>query len=65
MEDGAMTFTPLSVEERNKLLSALKSNANGDVALLVDRRDTSFAGTAEDIPDEQVITAIKSVPCHY
>lgn len=60
-----MTFTPLSVEERNKLLSALKSNANGDVALLVDRRDTSFAGTAEDIPDEQVITAIKSVPCHY
>ena len=40
-------------------------NADRGVALLLDRRDTSFAGTAEEIPDEQVITAVKSVPCHY
>jgi hypothetical protein len=31
----------------------------------MDRRDTSFAGTAEEVPDEEVISAIKSVPCHY
>jgi hypothetical protein len=31
----------------------------------MDRRDTSFLGTTEEVPDEEVITAIKSVPCHY
>ena len=31
----------------------------------MDRQDTSFAGTAEEVPDEEVINAIKSVPCHY
>ena len=26
---------------------------------------TSFAGTVDEVPDEEVINAIKSVPCHY
>ncbi len=31
----------------------------------MDRRDTRFVGTAEDVSDEEVIRAIQSVPCHY
>jgi hypothetical protein len=31
----------------------------------MDRKDTSFVGSAEDVTDEEVISAIKSVPCHY
>jgi hypothetical protein len=31
----------------------------------MDRRDTSFVGAADDVTDEEVISAIKSVPCHY
>jgi hypothetical protein len=31
----------------------------------MDRRNTSFVDTAEDVTDEEVISAIKSVPCHY
>ena len=40
-------------------------NPESDRAILMDRRDTSFAGTADDVTDEEVIFAIKSVPCHY
>jgi hypothetical protein len=31
----------------------------------MDRRDTSFVGSTDEVTDEEVITAIKSVPCHY
>jgi hypothetical protein len=31
----------------------------------MDRRDTSFLGTTDEVTDEEVINAIKSVPCHY
>jgi hypothetical protein len=31
----------------------------------MDRRDTSFLGAADEVTDEEVIYAIKSVPCHY
>jgi hypothetical protein len=31
----------------------------------MDRRDTCFVGTADDVTDEEVISCIKSVPCHY
>jgi hypothetical protein len=31
----------------------------------MDRRDTSFVGTTEELPAEEVMTAVKSVPCHY
>jgi len=31
----------------------------------MDRRDTSFVGTIDEVTDDEVITAIRSVPCHY
>ena len=40
-------------------------NAEGNRVILTDRRDTSFAGVADEVTDEEVISAIKSVPCHY
>ncbi len=60
-----MDFRPLSDTERRRLFRALTGNADSGQAILMDRRDTSFAGTAEDIPDEEVLSAIRSVPCHY
>ena len=60
-----MDFRPLNDTERRQLVSALRGNADDNQAILMDRRDTSFAGTAEDVTDDEVISAIKSVPCHY
>jgi hypothetical protein len=60
-----MDFRPLTELERRNLATALRGNADGNRVLLLDRRDTHFAGTADDVPDEEVIHAIKSVPCHY
>ncbi len=65
LEGKAMDFRPLNELERRQLITALRGNADGNRVLLMDRRDTSFAGTADDVPDEEVINAIKSVPCHY
>lgn len=60
-----MDFRPLNDAERRQLISALRGNAENDRAILTDKRDTSFAGTADEVTDEEVISAIKSVPCHY
>lgn len=60
-----MDFRPLADTERRQLLAALRGNAEHDAAILMDRRNTSFAGTAEEITDGEVINAIQSVPCHY
>jgi hypothetical protein len=60
-----MDFRPLLGAERQQLRTALRANAEEDRAILTDRRDTSFAGTAEDVTDDEVIVAIRSVPCHY
>jgi hypothetical protein len=60
-----MDFRPLTELERRQLVTALRGNADGNRVLLLDRRDTHFAGTADDVPDDEVIHAIKSVPCHY
>ena len=60
-----MDFRPLAEAERRQLLTALRGNADRGVALLLDPKDTGFVGTAEDLPDEQVLTAVKSVPSHY
>jgi hypothetical protein len=64
-EDRAMDFRPLAEVERRQLITALRGHADRGVALLLDTKDTSFIGTAEEVPDEQVIAAVKSVPCHY
>ncbi len=60
-----MDFRPLAEAERRQLITALRGNADRGIALLLDRKDTGFAGTAEDLPDEQVLTAVKSIPSHY
>ena len=60
-----MDFRPLNDTERRQLLTALRGNAERGSAVLMDRRDTSFAGATEEVTDEEVINAIKSVPCHY
>jgi len=61
-----MDFRPLNDTERRQLINALRGNAESDRPILMDRRDTSFLGTAtEEVTDEEVINAIKSVPCHY
>jgi len=61
----AMDFRPLNDLERRQLISALRGNAESDMAILTDRRTTSFQGATDEVPDEEVINAIKSVPCHY
>ena len=60
-----MDFRPLNTEERQKLVDALRGNAEDNLAILMDRRDTSFAGAGDEVSDEEVISAIQSVPCHY
>ena len=60
-----MDFRPLNDSERQQLVQALRGNADQNAAILTDRRDTSFAGSADEVTDEEVISAIKSVPCHY
>jgi len=60
-----MDFRPLTEIERRQLVTALRGNADRGLSLLMDRRDTSFVGAADEVPDEEVIAAIKSVPCHY
>jgi hypothetical protein len=60
-----MDFRPLNDTERQKLIDALRGNAQNNLAILMNQRDTSFAGATEEVTDEEVISAIKSVPCHY
>jgi hypothetical protein len=60
-----MDFRPIDDAERQRLINALRGNAGGEQAILIDRRSTGFAGTSEEISEEEMISAIKSVPCHY
>jgi hypothetical protein len=60
-----MDFRPLNDTERRQLITALRGNAESNRVLLMDRRDTSFVGSTDEVTDEEVISAIKSVPCHY
>ena len=60
-----MDFRPLNDSERRQLVGALRGNAESDRVILVDRYDTSFAGVADEVTDDEVIVAVKSVPCHY
>ena len=64
-ENVVMDFRPLNDVERQQLIASLRGNVENDRAILIDRRDTSFAGIADEVPDDEVINAIKSVPCHY
>ena len=50
-----MDFRPLNELERRQLVNALRGNAESDRAILMDRRDTSFLGSADEVSDEEVI----------
>lgn len=60
-----MDFRSLNTIERQKLVDALRGNVENNLAILMDRRDTSFLGTSEEVSDDEVISAVQSVPCHY
>jgi len=60
-----MDFRPLDSVEKERLLAALRGNAEAGRAILMDPKDTSFTGSADDVSDQEVISAIRSVPCHY
>lgn len=59
-----MDHRSLLPAERDVLLKALNRNMTGGT-ILMNRRDTSFAGSADEVPEEEVVNAIKSVPVHY
>ena len=42
-----MDFRPLKEAERRDLIQALRGNADRGLAILMDRRTTGFAGTAD------------------
>ena len=44
-----MDFRPLNDTERRQLIGALRGNAESNRVILLDRRDTSFAGTSDEI----------------
>jgi hypothetical protein len=58
-------FRPLNDSERRQLVGALRGNAESDRVILLDRNDTTFVGVVDEVPEDEVIFAIKSVPCHY
>ena len=62
-----MDFRPLDDLERRQLLKALRGNAGGEnCAIFMNPQDTTFAGSGEvAVTDDEVISAIKAVPCHY
>ena len=60
-----MDFRPLTQTERKHIITAQRANAQDGLAVLMDSQTTSIIGTAEEVPDEEVINAIRSVPCHY
>jgi hypothetical protein len=65
------TFTPLAGSERKELLHALRRNELHGHALLLDRKDTSFAGVENELPMEgdvegaRAMVAVRSVPTHF
>jgi hypothetical protein len=60
-----MDFRPLNEVERATLIKSLRGNAEHNRPILMDRQNTGFLGSMDEVPDEEVINAIKSVPCHY
>ncbi len=60
-----MDFRPLNDTERQQLINALRGNAESNRTILMDQRNTTFTGTTEEVTDDEVISAIQSVPCHY
>jgi hypothetical protein len=60
-----MDFRPMSDLERQKLINALRNNAEQGEPIMMNGRTTTFEPTLDEVTDDEVIAAIKSVPCHY
>jgi hypothetical protein len=60
-----MDYRPLNEQEQRQLITALRGNLLDDQAILIDPEDTSFAGTTDEVAEEQVVSAIQGIPCHY
>lgn len=60
-----MDFRPMNDVERRSLINALRNNVEKGRPIIMNRRHTGFEPTVEEVTDEEVIAAIKSVPCHY
>lgn len=59
------THVRLPTDQRERLLEALRSNHERGAALVMDPKTTGFLGTDDELPSEQVFTAVKSIPNHY
>ncbi len=61
-----MDFRPLDPDQRQKLIDALRGNAQSSAAILTNPRDTSFAGTTDEVTDDPSYTnaaiALGSLP---
>jgi hypothetical protein len=55
----------MSEVERKKLVEALRNNAERGEPIMMNGRTTSFEPTRTEVVDDEVIAAIKSIPCHY
>ncbi len=60
-----MKFTPLTGNERDALTKALNRNVENGAPIYMDPKKTTFRMDQSDPHDEEVIAAIRSVPCHY
>lgn len=60
-----MDFRPLNDDERKNLYEALRNNAELGKPITVNPKDTSFLKGEASNGDQDVINAIRSVPCHY
>lgn len=58
-------FKPLAKEESTALLEALRRNASDGTPLHMDPLTTGWTPGADEIETDELIRAIKSVPCHY
>ena len=58
-------FKPMTTEEREKLTKALYRNAEQNVPLHMDPLTTGWRPGEDEVRDEDVISAIQSVPTHY
>jgi len=58
-------FKKLTPEESSRLAEALKRNAKDGAPLHSDPLTTGWIPGSDEVTEDEVITAIKSVPVHY
>lgn len=60
-----MEFKKMDEAEIQRLQKALRDNVENGTPLRMDPLTTGWQPGADEIDDDEVISAIKSVPCHY